>query len=186
MIVDHFCLSLLVFICSSYSLSKSTTFENKKEGSLVFSVTATNINWNSNQFKCSNCLACSWEWAPLNIQSYIILPAEANLTCSNSMVHFSSTIRFPCICGSHFDVNCLLCFCSREPISKVSLLTQNLTSDCNSDCVCENSVYSPVCGGNSVTYFSACHAGCRLSPNGTIEVGKARGLKQSWVGKEGL
>ena len=92
------------------------------------------------------------------------------------IVWFTSPALF--VFPAYFGVNCLFCFCSRDPISKVSLLTQNLTSDCNSDCVCQNSVYSPVCGGNSVTYFSACHAGCRLSPNGTIEVGKARGLKQ--------
>ena len=50
------------------------------------------------------------------------------------------------------------------------LSAHNLTSPCNSDCTCINNVFSPVCGHNSITYFSACHAGCRISANGTGEV----------------
>lgn len=38
----------------------------------------------------------------------------------------------------------------------------NLTDSCNADCNCEGVKYSPVCHEMSqVTFFSACHAGCR-------------------------
>ncbi|XP_022102364.1 solute carrier organic anion transporter family member 2A1-like [Acanthaster planci] len=38
----------------------------------------------------------------------------------------------------------------------------DLESPCNADCACSLSMYAPVCDGNGTTYFSACHAGCRL------------------------
>ncbi|XP_038064510.1 solute carrier organic anion transporter family member 4A1-like [Patiria miniata] len=38
----------------------------------------------------------------------------------------------------------------------------DLKASCNSDCACSLSVYSPVCDGQGITYFSACHAGCRV------------------------
>ena len=34
-------------------------------------------------------------------------------------------------------------------------------SSCASMCQCTNAVYEPVCGNNSVMYFSACSAGCQ-------------------------
>ncbi|XP_078585370.1 uncharacterized protein LOC144867352 [Branchiostoma floridae x Branchiostoma japonicum] len=36
----------------------------------------------------------------------------------------------------------------------------NLLSPCNGECSCSTEKYSPVCGMDGVTYFSACHAGC--------------------------
>ena len=34
-------------------------------------------------------------------------------------------------------------------------------SSCAAMCQCTNAVYEPVCGNNSVMYFSACSAGCQ-------------------------
>ncbi|XP_071946098.1 solute carrier organic anion transporter family member 2A1-like, partial [Antedon mediterranea] len=42
---------------------------------------------------------------------------------------------------------------------KISSLPDS-NSYCNSDCVCSDRVYTPVCGSNGMTYTSACHAGC--------------------------
>lgn len=38
----------------------------------------------------------------------------------------------------------------------------NLTADCNLGCQCTPYEIEPVCGRNGITYFSPCHAGCRL------------------------
>ncbi|CAH1775814.1 unnamed protein product [Owenia fusiformis] len=40
-----------------------------------------------------------------------------------------------------------------------STTTRGYNATCNSDCVCPY-LYDPVCGRDSVLYFSACHAGC--------------------------
>ena len=41
--------------------------------------------------------------------------------------------------------------------------------DCNATCNCDRSKFSPICGRDKNTYFSACHAGCQ---NTTIVGGK--------------
>ncbi|XP_032243655.1 solute carrier organic anion transporter family member 4A1 [Phoca vitulina] len=35
-----------------------------------------------------------------------------------------------------------------------------LTAACNAPCACQPERYSPVCGSDSLTYYSPCHAGC--------------------------
>ncbi|XP_061188346.1 solute carrier organic anion transporter family member 4A1-like [Saccostrea echinata] len=39
--------------------------------------------------------------------------------------------------------------------------SSNLTNSCNSECQCTTMSYEPVCGMDSLVYFSPCHAGCR-------------------------
>ncbi|XP_067934686.1 solute carrier organic anion transporter family member 4A1-like [Watersipora subatra] len=39
----------------------------------------------------------------------------------------------------------------------------DLNANCNMDCLCSKERYNPVCGADSVLYFSACHAGCLSS-----------------------
>lgn len=34
-------------------------------------------------------------------------------------------------------------------------------SPCSDRCVCDEEMFSPICGVDGITYFSACHAGCR-------------------------
>uniref|UniRef100_A0A2H8THD5 Solute carrier organic anion transporter family member n=1 Tax=Melanaphis sacchari TaxID=742174 RepID=A0A2H8THD5_9HEMI len=34
-------------------------------------------------------------------------------------------------------------------------------SPCSDHCVCDEEMFSPICGVDGITYFSACHAGCR-------------------------
>ncbi|KAJ7332126.1 hypothetical protein JRQ81_014306 [Phrynocephalus forsythii] len=37
----------------------------------------------------------------------------------------------------------------------------NLSAPCNTACGCLREMYSPVCGGDNVMYYSPCHAGCK-------------------------
>lgn len=32
----------------------------------------------------------------------------------------------------------------------------------NSSCLCDDTIYSPICGSDGLSYFSACHAGCKF------------------------
>jgi len=41
--------------------------------------------------------------------------------------------------------------------------------DCNATCNCDRNKFSPICGRDKNTYFSACHAGCQ---NMTLVSGK--------------
>lgn len=40
---------------------------------------------------------------------------------------------------------------------------------CNATCDCDRNKFSPICGADGRTYFSACHAGCS---NYTVADGK--------------
>ncbi|KAK3093809.1 hypothetical protein FSP39_020494, partial [Pinctada imbricata] len=41
-----------------------------------------------------------------------------------------------------------------------AMSSDSLAGTCNTDCACNTLQYEPVCGKDSITYFSACHAGC--------------------------
>ncbi len=70
-------------------------------------------------------------------------------------------------------------------------MDENLTSACNVQCGCNAKEYEPVCGANSITYFSACHAGCdnvrfyTLEDETTVQVRIAyvqRGVGELFIG----
>lgn len=42
---------------------------------------------------------------------------------------------------------------------------------CNENCDCDRNKFSPICGSDSLTYYSSCYAGCRGSH---IENGKTQ------------
>ncbi|EDV28797.1 uncharacterized protein TRIADDRAFT_20218 [Trichoplax adhaerens] len=47
--------------------------------------------------------------------------------------------------------------------------SSNVTMTCNAKCYCDQNLFSPVCGENSITYQSPCHAGCNITiSNGNI------------------
>lgn len=51
---------------------------------------------------------------------------------------------------------------------------------CNTTCSCDRDKFSPVCGVDGKTYFSACHAGCR---NATVVDGKILEVKNLFFNK---
>ncbi|XP_025413208.1 solute carrier organic anion transporter family member 3A1-like [Sipha flava] len=61
---------------------------------------------------------------------------------------------------------CILTFvgCPTTNISGLRYDERNqpiFESQCSDRCVCDQEIFSPICGSDGVTYFSACHAGCR-------------------------
>ena len=42
----------------------------------------------------------------------------------------------------------------------VDISTADLLSPCNTGCQCDTQQFEPVCGSDSVMYFTPCHAGC--------------------------
>lgn len=51
-------------------------------------------------------------------------------------------------------VSCGLC------LTRTSDTALGVNSLCNLDCACSKEYFNPVCGSNSFTYMSPCHAGC--------------------------
>jgi len=48
-----------------------------------------------------------------------------------------------------------------EVCNSASRLTTFVELDCNATCHCDRNKFSPICGRDKNTYFSACHAGCQ-------------------------
>jgi hypothetical protein len=60
--------------------------------------------------------------------------------------------------------------CSHYKVcNSVSRLMAFVELDCNATCNCDRNKFSPICGRDKNTYFSACHAGCQ---NTTLVEGK--------------
>jgi len=49
---------------------------------------------------------------------------------------------------------------NRHYYNETDEVTFNLSSTCNSNCVCKGVSFNPVCGIDNITYFSPCHLGC--------------------------
>ena len=52
-------------------------------------------------------------------------------------------------------------FSHNEVCNSASRLTTFVELDCNATCNCDRDKFSPICGRDKNTYFSACHAGCQ-------------------------
>ena len=46
------------------------------------------------------------------------------------------------------------------PTYRMNIPSAELTSPCNLECQCDTQKFEPVCGSDSVMYFTPCHAGC--------------------------
>jgi hypothetical protein len=60
-------------------------------------------------------------------------------------------------------------FSHNEVCNSASRLMTFVDLDCNATCNCDRNKFSPICGRDKNTYFSACHAGCQ---NMTLTGGK--------------
>ncbi|KAM9467744.1 solute carrier organic anion transporter family member 1C1 [Clarias gariepinus] len=59
---------------------------------------------------------------------------------------------------------------SYDGIENISIEESSLFVSCNSDCVCSETEWDPVCGENGLTYVSACLAGCRMSRGSGVDM----------------
>ena len=61
---------------------------------------------------------------------------------------------FECLCPSHLYTNSItVSYLFSAPLGDV-------VHSCNQDCGCSTRYFEPVCTGDNIQYFSACHAGC--------------------------
>ena len=54
----------------------------------------------------------------------------------------------------------LLCLKRLHNIHSMDISSTDLDSTCNSGCQCDTQKFEPVCGSDSIMYFTPCHAGC--------------------------
>jgi hypothetical protein len=80
------------------------------------------------------------------------------------------------ICTWNLSVSCIV-FSYYEVCNSASRLT-SFELDCNATCNCDRNKFSPICGRDKNTYFSACHAGCQ---NMTLVGGKVVSVRFSTV-----
>uniref|UniRef100_A0A8D0GEM7 Solute carrier organic anion transporter family member n=1 Tax=Sphenodon punctatus TaxID=8508 RepID=A0A8D0GEM7_SPHPU len=91
-----------------------------------------------------------------------VLVSKYELSCKNIIKFVIGTSTMALVLNTVF----LFAKCGNEPFAGVSETYNstgqlwNLTAPCNAKCNCLRSLYFPVCGKDSVQYFSPCHAGC--------------------------
>ncbi|XP_030386446.1 solute carrier organic anion transporter family member 74D isoform X2 [Scaptodrosophila lebanonensis] len=74
---------------------------------------------------------------------------------ARALAAWNGTVDFLTVAG-------ILCyvFIGCEGSDRMALLSATSNTNCSTHCHCENVRYTPICGGNNITYLSACHAGC--------------------------
>ncbi|CAH1267794.1 SLCO5A1 [Branchiostoma lanceolatum] len=63
------------------------------------------------------------------------------------------------------------------------MLAQADSMNCTSGCLCDATLYDPVCGSNGVEYFSACHAGCTQYSASNLTYSSCGCITEYWLSK---
>ncbi|KAL7985647.1 hypothetical protein Chor_004217 [Crotalus horridus] len=112
------------------------------------------------------------------LEGYLVVPAGGGGTflggflVNKFKLRCSGIIKFCFLCTMSSLLAIFIFFtdCPNMPMAGVtqmhdgSILLQghlNLSDPCNMECHCLRETYNPVCGNNGITYYSACHAGCK-------------------------
>ena len=75
--------------------------------------------------------------------------SDKNLNCVINVQAIQLTSINPIVCNIVYFV-----------LINSQLETQSPLAPCNTNCSCSIARINPVCGGDKLTYFSPCHAGC--------------------------
>ncbi|XP_076804531.1 solute carrier organic anion transporter family member 4A1-like [Clavelina lepadiformis] len=111
-----------------------------------------------------------------NLFGFVCIPAGAcgmligAFLMSCLKMEYRSSLRM-CFCVSIFGLFAqfaLTLHCDDSPLAGVNhpygeieaLAAPPLLSRCNEQCNCNSQVFDPVCGSDSITYYSSCFAGC--------------------------
>ncbi|XP_078610366.1 solute carrier organic anion transporter family member 4A1-like isoform X1 [Branchiostoma floridae x Branchiostoma japonicum] len=63
------------------------------------------------------------------------------------------------------------------------MLAQADSMNCTVGCLCDPTLYDPVCGSNGVEYFSACHAGCFQYNPANLTYSSCGCINEYWLSK---
>lgn len=70
-------------------------------------------------------------------------------------------VLIPKIYPVHTPTATINTYCLPPFYGRLSRNQPKFESQCADRCICDHEVFSPICGADGITYFSACHAGCR-------------------------
>lgn len=84
--------------------------------------------------------------------------------CTSSIAFILHLSDFALLCDNKSIAGLTFSYDGNNPVASHINVPR---SYCNSDCICDESQWEPICGNNGITYISPCLAGCKSSSGST-------------------